>query len=55
MGLTIALEDENGNAIQTIPEELDYSELGKIEIGHYTLLKYNDFFWGYYFQLFAVR
>ena len=44
MGLTIVLEDESGNAIQTIPDESGYSDLKKIEIDCYSLLKYIDFY-----------
>ena len=44
MGLTIVLEDEDGLAIQTLPKDLQYSELEHVNFDVFILLKYVDFY-----------
>jgi hypothetical protein len=44
MGWTIILEDEEGQAIQILPKELDYNELADITCDDFILLKYIDFY-----------
>jgi hypothetical protein len=42
MGWTIILEDENGQAISTIPKEFNYDEIDKQVFDSFMLLKYID-------------
>lgn len=44
MGLTVVLEDENGDTIQTLQKEFNYIELESIAISDYQILKYIDFY-----------
>ncbi len=44
MGWTIKLEDENGQAIRTLPNEFNYDELDNLDFDSYILLKYIDFY-----------
>ena len=44
MGLTIVLENENGDAIQTLLSELNYDEWENLDLDNFTLLKYIDFY-----------
>ncbi|MEJ0101615.1 MAG: hypothetical protein WDO19_03205 [Bacteroidota bacterium] len=44
MGLTIILEDEKGQPLQTLPKELFYEELNHTNFDDFILLKYIDFY-----------
>jgi len=44
MGWTITLEDEEGQAIQTLSKEFYYDELEQIKLDEFILLKYVDFY-----------
>jgi hypothetical protein len=44
MGWTIILEDENGQAIRTLPKQFNYDELDNLDFNSFVFLKYINFY-----------